>query len=331
MHVLIVGGGGFLGRKLARRLAERGRLRGRPIERMTLADLAAPEPVEAPFEVASVACDIGERASVDAAIGEDADVVYHLAAVVSGHAEEEFDAGMRVNLFGVLNVLERARALGHAPVVVFTSSLAVFGGDVPDPIEDWTIPLPQTSYGAQKAIGELLLNDYSRRGFVDGRGFRLPTISVRPGRPNRAASSFMSSIVREPLSGEPAVCPVEPDFLHYYLSPRRCVENLVRGAEIEASEFGATRCLTMPGRTASIREMVEAMTAVAGPEPARLIEWRDQPEVRRIVSGWRFDYNPRKALALGLRADDDFEENVRFYLEDDRPAARGGGGPRTSA
>ena len=321
MHVLIIGGGGFVGRKLAARLAERGELRGRPIERMTLADLSAPEAVEAPFPVEGVAVDVGDRASVDAAIAEGVDVVYHLAAVVSAHAEEDFETGMRVNLHGTLNVLERCRALGTAPVVVYTSSLAVFGGDVPDPVEDWTIPLPQTSYGAQKAIGEYLLNDYTRRGFVDGRGFRLPTISVRPGRPNRAASSFMSSIIREPLNGEPAVCPVGPEFTHYFLSPRRCVENLIRGAEIEAGAFGASRCLTMPGRTATVAEMVDAMTAVAGPEPARLIEWRDQPEIRAIVQGWRHDYAPRKALALGLRADEGFEENVRFYLEDDRPAA----------
>ena len=321
MNILIIGGGGLIGRKLARRLGERGTLRGREIERLVLADLSAPEPVEAPFAVEMIACDIGDRASVDAAIGEEVDVVYLLAAIVSAHAEEDFDIGMRVNLHGVINVLERCRALGSRPVVVFTSSLAVFGGEVPDPIEDWTALNPQTSYGTQKAVGELLVNDYSRKGFVDGRGFRLPTISVRPGAPNRAASSFMSSIIREPLNGESAVCPVGEEFRHYYLSPRRCVENLVRGAEIEAAELGANRCMSMPGRTWSIRQIVDAMTAVAGPEPASLIEWSEQPEIERIVSGWRYDYVPRKALALGLEADESFEENVRFYLEDDRPAA----------
>ena len=321
MDILILGGGGVIGRKLAARLADRGALRGQAIERLVLADLAVPEPIEAPFAVETVACDIADRAAVDAAVGREVDVVFLLAAVVSGHAEAEFEDGMRVNLYGVLNVLERARALGTAPVVVFTSSLAVFGGEVPDPIEDWTIPNPQTSYGTQKAIGELLLDDYSRRGFVDGRGFRLPTISVRPGAPNRAASSFMSSIVREPLAGQPAVCPVGEEFMHYYLSPRRCVENLLRGAEIEAADLGMARSMTMPGRAWSIREVIDAMTAVAGPGPAALIEWRDDAEVRRIVSGWRWDYNPRKALALGLRADDSYEDNVRFYLEDDAPSA----------
>ena len=320
MNVLIIGGGGFIGQKLARRLAGLGRLRGAPIDRMVLADLAAPPCIEAPFRVEAAACDITDRRAVDALIGADIDVIFLLAGVVSSHAEADFDAGMQVNVFGILNVLERCRALGTAPVVVYTSSLAVFGGEVPDPIEDWTIPNPQSSYGTQKAIGELLLNDYSRRGFVDGRGFRLPTIAVRPGKPNRAASSFMSSIIREPLNGEEAVCPVGEGYLHYYLSPRRCVENLIRGAELDAADLGLSRCMTMPGRTATIREMVDAMTTVAGPEPATRIRWEDQPEVKAIVEGWRHDYRPAKALALGLTADESCEAIVRAYVEDDMPA-----------
>lgn len=320
MNILIIGGGGFLGQKLARRLAARGALRGQEIVRLTLADIAAPSSVGAPFDIATTACDITDRSAVDALIAPGFDAIFLLAAVVSSHAEAEFEDGMKVNLHGALNVLEAARMQGRAPVLIFTSSLAVFGGEVPDPIRDWTIPNPQTSYGTQKAIGELLVNDYSRRGFVDGRTLRLPTISVRPGRPNRAASSFMSSIIREPLNGEEAVCPVDPDFQHYYLSPRLCVENLIRGAEIEAAELGQSRTMIMPGRTLTIRQMIEAMTAVAGPEPAKLIRFKDDPAIRDIVSGWRFDYDPAKALALGLRADDNFEENVRYYLEDDRPA-----------
>ncbi|MGR3497635.1 MAG: D-erythronate dehydrogenase [Limimaricola soesokkakensis] len=320
MNILIIGGGGFLGQKLARRLIARGELRGRQIAGLTLADIAAPAPLDAPFDIACTACDITDRAAVDALLAPGFDAVFLLAAVVSSHAEAEFEDGMNVNLHGVLNVLESLRLQGRAPVLVFTSSLAVFGGEVPDPIRDWTIPNPQTSYGTQKAIGELLVNDYSRRGFVDGRTLRLPTISVRPGRPNRAASSFMSSIIREPLNGEEAVCPVDPEFPHYYLSPRLCVENLIRGAEIEAGDLGQSRTMTMPGRTLTIRQMIEAMTAVAGPEPAKLIRFEDDPAIRDIVSGWRFDYDPAKALALGLEADASFEENVRYYLEDDRPA-----------
>lgn len=173
----------------------------------------------------------------------------------------------------------------------------------------------------QKAVGELLLNDYSRKGYVDGRGFRLPTISVRPGKPNRAASSFMSSIIREPLNGEPAICPVDEDQEHFYLSPRRCVENLIKGAELEAADLGKQRCMTLPGQRLSIRQMIDALTAVAGPEPAKLIKWEAQPDIAAIVRGWRYDYRFDKALALGLKADTNFEENVCYYMEDDLPNA----------
>ncbi|MBS1302635.1 D-erythronate dehydrogenase [Loktanella sp. SALINAS62] len=320
MNILIIGGGGFLGQKLAHRLEAAGQLRNSEITGLTLADITAPGAVAAPFAVKTIACDITDPAAVSGLLTARFDTIFLLAAVVSSHAEAEFEVGMQVNLHGVLNVLEAARLTETVPVLVFTSSLAVFGGEVPDPIRDWTIPNPQTSYGTQKAIGELLVNDYSRRGFVDGRALRLPTISVRPGRPNRAASSFMSSIIREPLNGEEAVCPVDPDFAHYYLSPRMCVQNLIRGAEVAAADLGQNRTMTMPGRTLTIRQMIDAMTAVAGPNAAQLIRFEDNPAIRNIVTGWRFAYDPAKALALGLQADNSFEDNVRYYLEDDRPA-----------
>ena len=321
MHVTIIGGGGFIGRKTAQSLAEKGSLRRQTIKSLTLADISAPDTLDAPFPVHTTACDITDRASVDQLITADTDVIFHYAAVVSSHAEADFEAGMKVNLDGTLNILERCRVLGTCPVVVFTSSLAVFGGEVPDPITDHTIPNPQTSYGMQKAVGELLLNDYSRKGYVDGRGFRLPTISVRPGKPNRAASSFMSSIIREPLNGEPAICPVDEDQEHFYLSPLRCVENLIKGAELDAADLGQQRCMTMPGQRLSIRQMIDALTVVAGPEPAKLIKWEAQPDIAAIVRGWRYDYRFDKALALGLKADTSFEENVRYYMEDDLPNA----------
>lgn len=321
MNILIIGGSGVIGQKLGRSLAARGTLRGQQISRITLADIVNPAPIpDTGIPVDCVTCNITDPASVAACLTEDTDVVFLLAAIVSAHAEEDFDAGMTINMMGTLNVFQHARQLGTKPVIVFSSSVAVYGGEVPDPITDHSFLNPQTSYGAQKAIGELLLNDFSRKGYVDGRGFRLPTISVRPGKPNRAASSFMSSILREPLNGQEAICPVDEDFPHYYLSPRKCVENLIKGAEIDAQDLGQNRCMMMPGRMWTIRQLIDAMTAVAGPAPAQLIRWEAQPEIQRIVKGWRFDLRPEKALKLGLTADDSFEDNIRYYLEDDKPA-----------
>lgn len=317
MKVLIIGGGGLIGQKLARSLAERGNLRGAPIDRLVLADIVDPPGIDAPFAVDTLRCDIADPASVARAIDADTDVIYLLAAIVSAHAEEDLDAGLTTNMMGTLNVLQRCRDLGTKPVLVFTSSIAVNGGEVPQPYTDHTALNPQTSYGAQKAIGELLVTDFSRRGLIDGRGFRLPTISVRPGKPNRAASGFMSSIFREPLQGQAANCPVTPDFNHYYLSPRKCVENLVKGAELKAEDLGLNRCMVMPGRVWTIGQMIEAMNAVAGPEPAKLITWEKQPEIEPILNGWRMDVRADKALALGLEADASFEDNIRYFLQDD--------------
>lgn len=318
MNILIIGGGGVVGQKLAHALAKEGKLRGQAITRVTLADIVDPAPVAAPFDVRTMTCDIADQTSVAGCVTKDTDVIYLLAAIVSAHAEEDFDAGMKINLFGTYNVLERCRDLGTKPILVFTSSIAIYGGEAQDPLGDHSYPNPQTSYGTQKAAGEMLINDYSRKGYVDGRAFRLPTISVRPGKPNRAASSFMSSILREPLNGQEAVCPVDADFLHYYLSPRRCVENLVKGAELQGEDIGQNRVMQMPGKTWSIKQLIDAMTAVAGPDPAKLIRWDPQPDIKRIVSGWRWDIHADKAARLGLQADDSFEDNIRYYLEDDQ-------------
>jgi nucleoside-diphosphate-sugar epimerase len=319
MKVLILGGGGFVGQKLAHSLAARGTMRGKPIETLVLADVVNPDIVDAPFAVELAKCDISDSEQVSQLISKDVDAIYLLAAIVSGQAEEDLDLGMRINMMGTLNVLERCRALPHAPVVVFTSSVACFGGDLPDVIADDTLLNPQTSYGAQKAIGELLINDYSRRGLIDGRGFRLPTISVRPGKPNRAASSFMSSIFREPLNGIASNCPVSRDFPHFYLSPRKCIENLIKGAEIPAADFGKNRCMTMPGQNLTIGIMIDAMTAVAGPEPEKLITYEADADVWTIAKGWQFTIKTDKALTLGLTADKSFQDNIRYYIEDDQP------------
>lgn len=317
MKVMIIGGGGFLGQKLARALTARRRLDGREITELVLADIALPDEIDTPFPLTRRTVDITDRAAVAELMRERPDVIYHLAAIVSGQAEAEFDTGMAVNLMGSLHVFEETRALGTCPILVFTSSIAVYGGEVPHPIEDWTALNPQTSYGTQKAAAELLLNDYARRGYFDGRGLRLPTISIRPGKPNKAASSFMSSIFREPLQGETANCPVDPDYPIWNSAPRTVVANLIHAAEVPEEAWGQNRCLAIPGQTNTVREMVDAMTRVAGPEPARLIIWEPDPFVQKICEGWRAYLNPAKALRLGFRQDRSFEDNIRWFLEDD--------------
>lgn len=321
MNVLIIGSGGFIGQRLTRALIARGTLCGKPISKMSLADVGPFALPSAPFPIEMHEADVTDAVQFTRLVDSAPDVIYHLAAVVSGQAEAEFDLGMNVNLYGALNLFDATRALDKPPVVVFTSSIAVYGGEVPDPIEDWTALNPQTSYGAQKAALEILFNDYSRRGFFDGRALRLPTISIRPGKSNRAASSFMSSIFREPLQGQEAVCPVSPDYEHWFLSPRRCVENLIHAAEIPAQDWGQNRCIMLPGRTYTIGEMVEAMRRVAGDEPVSRIRWEPDPQIQRIVESWRGRFNPEKALRLGFKGDDSFEDNIRYFLEDDVKAA----------
>lgn len=317
MRVMITGGGGFLGVKLAKALAKKGEIRGKKITHLIQADLFKPEPVAADFPVEGLALDIGDRAAMDAAFTTPPDAVFHLAAVVSGQAEAEFDIGLRVNLFGTINLLEAARAAGNRPIIVYTSSVAVYGGEIPDMIEDWTILNPQTSYGAQKAAGEMLVTDYSRKGFIDGRGLRLPTVSVRPGKPNAAASSFMSSIFREPLQGESANCPVSEDYPIWNSAPRTVVANLVHAAEVPEEDWGQNRCLAIPGQTNTVREMVDAMTSVAGSNAAGLITWNPDPFVQKICDGWRAHLNPAKAIKLGFHQDQSFEDNIKWFLEDD--------------
>ncbi|MEM6356008.1 MAG: D-erythronate dehydrogenase [Pseudomonadota bacterium] len=320
MKILVLGGGGFIGRKLAEALVRRGELRGAEITGMTLADIRAPWPLQAPYEVALEALDIADRAAAARVVAEH-DVIFHLAAAVSGECEANFDLGMHANLEGTLSVLEAARqaeaASGDRPVVVYTSSIAVYGGDTPVLITDWTALNPQTSYGSQKAATELILNDYARKGFIDGRGLRLPTISVRPGKANKAASSFMSSIFREPLQGQPAVCPVGPDYEHWFLSPRRVVESIIHAAEVPEEALGMQRCFAIPGNTHRIGDMVEAMRRIAGDAPCDLIRWERDPAVEAIVLGWKGRFSPEKALALGFRADESFEDNIRYFVEDD--------------
>ncbi|MEM0989004.1 MAG: D-erythronate dehydrogenase [Pseudomonadota bacterium] len=321
MKVSIIGGGGFLGQKLAKKLAADGKVRGQDITGMVLADVVAPAAVDAPFPVDTQQMDVTDRAEVARAVAG-ADAIWHLAAIVSAQAEAEFDLGLEVNLMGSLNVFQAARDLGTCPVVVYTSSCAVYGGEIPDPIRDGVELNPQTSYGAQKAAAELILTDMSRKGFLDGRGLRLPTISIRPGKPNKASTGFMSSIFREPMQGMASNCPVGRDFPIWHCAPRTMVDNLAHAAEIPADDWGKNRCLATPGVTSTIGEMIEAMTRVAGPEPKELITWDKDEWIEGIVRQFTAAVIPEKALRLGFKKDASFEDSVRYFLEDDiqRPA-----------
>ena len=319
MHILITGGGGFIGQKLARALAAKGHLRGAEISKLVLTDLSEPAAIEAPFEVVRLASDLSDGSSRETLFADHGpfDVIFHLAAVVSGAAEADFDLGIRVNLFGTLGLFEAARAQGNAPVVVYASSMAVHGGMAPDPIVDGVELNPQTSYGAQKAMGELLLTDMSRKGFLDGRGLRLPTVSIRPGKPNAAASSFMSSIFRDTMQGNLSNCPVDESYELWHTAPRTVIRNFIHAAEMDGAALGENRCINLPGRCDSIGAMIAAMTEVAGPEPATRITWDRDPVIEAIVNGWRGRVTLGRAIDLGFVADDSFQDSVRWFLEDD--------------
>ena len=325
MKILITGGGGFLGRKLAAALLTRGRLADRrgalsDIEEIVLFDASSDNPLEDP-RVRTVTGSVCEESALATAISDDIDSVFHLAAVVSGEAEADFDKGMTVNLGGTLAVLNTCRRLSHAPRVVFTSSVAAFGGDLPDAVTDTTTPTPQSSYGAQKVIGELLVNDYSRKGFIDGRVLRLPTVCVRPGAPNKAASGFASAMVREPLNGVATQCPVPPSTLMWVMSPRTAVANLVYGHDLPAAAWGYQRVINLPGLTVSADEMLTAVRSVCGDGVADLIEWRRDPAVEGVVATWPGRFDSARAKALGFSTDPDFESVVREYLQEIGPRA----------
>jgi len=238
--------------------------------------------------------------------------------VVSGAAEADFDLGMRVNLDASRHLLERCRALGHVPRVVFTSSVAAFGGSLPAVIPDDFSPTPMSSYGAQKVIGELLVSDYSRKGYIDGRVLRMPTISVRPGKPNAAASSFASGIIREPLNGEAAAAPVSPETPMWLMSPRLAIENLIHGHEVDAAAVGYPRSISLPGLSVRVREMVDALRAVAGDAVADLVRWEPDEAIKRIVESWPGAFAATRAKALGFKADDSFAAIIRAYQEDEQ-------------
>lgn len=317
MRVVITGGGGFVGQKLAQALAKAGTLDGAKITELVLFDVVAAKKPAGAVPVTVKTGDIADRATVEALVTRDTGAVFHLAAIVSGQAEAEFDTGMAINFDGTRWVLEACRRLPKPIKVLFTSSIAVYGGDIPTPIADNINLLPQTSYGAQKVMGEAMINDFSRKGFIDGRALRLPTVVVRAGKPNRAASTWVSSIIREPLQGEEAICPVDDTIRMWCASPRTVVKSLLHGYALPAKAYGDNRGLMLPGFVVSVREMMESLKRVAGPKVAARVKFQKDPAIAAIVDRWHADFAPKRAVAMGFETDRSMDDLVNWFIEDD--------------
>jgi len=322
MHVLVIGAAGMVGRKLLDKVgAEPGAL-GKEIGKLTLVDVIEPQ---APASLAGIsttkAVDLSEPGVAESLIATRPDLIFHLAAIVSGEAEADFEKGYRVNLDGTRALFEATRLEGknapYKPRVVFASSIAVFGQPFPEKIGDEFFTTPLTSYGTQKAISELLLSDYSRRGFFDGIGIRLPTICIRPGKPNKAASGFFSNILREPLSGQEAVLPVDENVRHWFASPRSAVGFFVHAANLDLESVGDRRNLSMPGLSALVGEEIAALRRVAGEKAVRLIRREPDATIQKIVAGWATDFDTRRAAALGFKAETAFDDIIRAHIEDE--------------
>ncbi len=316
MRILVLGAAGMLGRKLIERLLRNGELAGRAIESIDAFDVLQADCVDG--RVTTHAGDIAEPATVSALVARQPDVIFHLAAVVSGEAEADFDKGYRINLDGTANLFDAIVArLEYCPRVIFASSIAVFGAPFPDVIPDHWHPTPRTSYGAQKAVGELLLSDYSRRGFMDGLALRLPTVCVRPGKPNAAASGFFSNIIREPLVGKPANLPVPDSLVHWHASPRATVGFLLHAACLDTAHVGPNRALMMPGVAVSVGEQLAALRRVAGQQAVDLVTREPDDAVSAIVSNWPSRFDAKRALDLGFVADADFDAIIAAHIEDE--------------
>ena len=322
MHILVIGAAGMIGRKLVKAIIAKGHIGGRPVDRLTLADIIEPE-ASSNFrgKAETIASDLTEEGAAAKLVSAAPDLIFHLAAIVSGEAEADFEKGYRVNLDGTRSLFEAIRRKGlespYAPKVVFTSSIVVYGEPLPEVIEDTYFLAPLTSYGTQKAIGELLLADYSRRGFFDGIGIRLPTISIRPGKPNNAASGFFSSILREPLIGMEAVLPVSDAVRHWFASPRAAINFLMHAAEIDTAPLGSRRSLTMPGLAATVGEEIEALRRMAGEKAVKLIRREPNPAVASIIAGWPQSFDAKRAASLGFVAEKTFDEIIRVHIEDE--------------
>lgn len=320
MNVLVIGAAGMLGAKLVHRLAQLGQIGDRQITKIVRHDvvLALPPP-PAGFAVETHIGDLSNKGEAAKLIVGKPELIFHLAAVVSGEAEADFEKGYRVNLLGTQNLLEaiRTEGNGYCPRLVFTSSIAVFGAPFPEAIGDEFLTAPLTSYGTQKAICELLISDYSRRGFIDGLALRMPTVCVRPGAPNKAASGFFSNIIREPLAGRDAVLPVDPSVRHWHASPRAAMQFLIQAAALGGAALGNRRALTLPGLSCTVEEQLEALKRVGGAKALALVKHAPDPAIQRIVAGWPRNFDAARAKALGFAAESSFDEIIRVHVEDE--------------
>ena len=320
MRVLVTGAAGMIGTKLVRRLLEEKSLAGRTITALDLFDVVSSEVAGVPgIEVETIVGDISDPHIAARLTENRPDVVFHLASVVSGEAETDFDLGYKVNVDGGRALLEGLRANNNRPRFVFASSGAVFGGPMPDLIDDNFAPVPQTSYGTQKIIIEAMVQDYSRKGFIEGISIRLPAICIRPGKPNKAASGFYSGIIREPLNGLDSVVPISRDVLHSMASPRSAVGFLIHAAQLDSDAIGPCRSLNMPGVYCTVGEQIDAMVRVAGPQYLRFLRDEPDPIIERIVSTWPRGYDAVRARTLGFKGDADFDEIIRIYIEEEMP------------
>jgi nucleoside-diphosphate-sugar epimerase len=322
MHILIIGAAGMVGRKLTQRIVSEGGLNGHPISAMTLVDVVRPDaPAGFSGSLVSRECDYSCPGEANVLIASRPDVIFHLAAIVSGEAELDFDKGYKINLDGTRHLFDAIRVAnqkdGYFPRIVFTSSIAVFGAPLPYPIPDDYHLTPLTSYGTQKAISELLLAEYSRRGFFDGIGIRLPTVCIRPGKPNKAASGFFSGILREPLVGQEAILPVSDDVRHWHTSPRSAVGFLVHAAGLDLSKLGWRRSLSMPGVSATVGEQIEALRRAAGEDAVKLIRREPDEMIMKMVAGWAPGFEAKRATELGFTSEKNFDEIIQVHIEDE--------------
>ncbi|HVV42487.1 MAG TPA: D-erythronate dehydrogenase [Nitrobacter sp.] len=321
MHILVLGAAGMVGRKLTERLARDGRLGNRDISKLTLQDVVAPAKPNTSIPVEIVTSDFADpRAAGPLVAAGRPDVIFHLAAIVSGEAEADFDKGYRINLDGTRYLIDAIRAVGsdYKPRLVFTSSIAVFGAPFPEKIGDEFLSAPLTSYGTQKAICELLISDYTRKGMLDGVSIRLPTICVRPGAPNKAASGFFSNIIREPLAGKGAVLPVSEDVMHWHATPRSAVGFLIHAGTMDTAPMGPRRALSMPGLAATVGEQIAALERVAGKSVVARIKREPDPTIIGIVAGWPRNFDTARARKLGFTTDEKtFDDIIRIHIEDE--------------